>query len=80
MHPLKVSDIFWNEKIKNFATGDVCLTGIETRTSAPCRIIRGKENFQSISHAEIFPIGECAGGIMSSAVDGIKAAQTFLMQ
>lgn len=78
---LKDALIFWNEKIKNFAADDVCLTGIETRTSAPCRIIRGKENFQSISHAGIFPIGEgagYAGGIMSSAVDGIKAAQNFL--
>ena len=78
---LKDALIFWNEKIKNFAAEDVVLTGVETRTSAPCRIIRDKENFQSISHAGIYPIGEgagYAGGIMSSAVDGIKAAKNFL--
>lgn len=73
--------IFWDEKIKNFAAADVVLTGVETRTSAPCRIIRHKENFQSISHAGIYPIGEgagYAGGIMSSAIDGIRAAKNFL--
>ncbi len=72
---------FWNGKIENFAAPNVALTGIETRTSAPCRILRDKENFQSISHAGIYPIGEgagYAGGIMSSAIDGIKAAQNFL--
>ena len=78
---LKNALIFWNDKIKNFAAPNVSLTGIETRTSAPCRILRDKENFQSISNAGIYPIGEgagYAGGIMSSAVDGVKAAQKFL--
>ena len=72
---------FWDNKIKNFAASDVALTGIETRTSAPCRILRNKENFQSVSNAGIYPIGEgagYAGGIMSSAIDGIKAAQNFI--
>ena len=78
---LKGALLFWNDKIKNFAAPNVALTGIETRTSAPCRILRDKENFQSISHAGIYPIGEgagYAGGIMSSAIDGIKAVQKFL--
>lgn len=78
---LKDALIFWNDKIKNFAAPNVPITGIETRTSAPCRILRDKENFQSVSHAGIFPIGEgagYAGGIMSSAIDGIKAANIFL--
>ncbi|MBR6014306.1 MAG: FAD-dependent oxidoreductase [Selenomonadaceae bacterium] len=78
---LKDALIFWDGKIKNFAAADVILTGVETRTSSPCRIIRDKENFQSISHAGIFPIGEGAGysgGIMSSAIDGIKAVKNFI--
>lgn len=78
---LKDALIFWNCKIKNFAAADVVLTGIETRTSAPCRIIRDKENFQSINCAGLYPIGEgagYAGGIMSSAIDGIKATKNFL--
>ncbi len=78
---LKNALIFWNDKIKNFAAPNVSLTGIETRTSAPCRILRDKENFQSVSNAGIYPIGEgagYAGGIMSSAIDGIKSVQKFL--
>jgi hypothetical protein len=80
---LKNALIFWNDKIKNFAAPNVPLTGIETRTSAPCRILRDKENLQSVSNAGIYPIGEgagYAGGIMSSAIDGIKSAQNFLNQ
>ncbi len=72
---------FWDDKIKNFAAPDIPLTGIETRTSAPCRILRNRENFQSVNIPGLFPIGEgagYAGGIMSSAVDGMKAALYFL--
>lgn len=72
---------FWDGKIKNFSAANVAMTGVETRTSAPCRILRDRENFQSVNCAGIYPIGEgagYAGGIMSSAIDGIKAAQTFL--
>lgn len=74
---------FWDGKIKNFAASNVAMTGVETRTSAPCRILRDKENFQSVSNAGIYPIGEgagYAGGIMSSAIDGVKSAQKFLTQ
>ena len=77
---LKDALTFWNGKIKNFAAPDVPLTGIETRTSAPCRILRDKVSRHSVSCENLFPIGEgagYAGGIMSSAVDGIKSAQIF---
>ncbi|MBO4401606.1 MAG: hypothetical protein J5809_07150 [Selenomonadaceae bacterium] len=79
---LKDALVFWNGKIKNFAAADIPMTGVETRTSAPCRILRDKVTRQSVSHGGIYPIGEgagYAGGIMSSAVDGIKSAQKFLM-
>ena len=78
---LKNALTFWEGKIKNFAASNVALTGIETRTSAPCRILRDKENLQSISNAGIYPVGEgagYAGGIMSSAIDGVKSAQKYL--
>ena len=68
--------ISFNKKIPDFAADDVVMTGIETRTSAPCRIIRSTEDFQSINVRGLYPIGEGAGysgGIMSSAVDGMKA-------
>ncbi len=78
---LKEALIFWNGKIKNYAAADVVLTGVETRTSAPCRILRDKITRCSISHNNIYPIGEgagYAGGIMSSAIDGIKSARSYM--
>ncbi len=78
---LKDALIFWNGKIENFAAADTPLTGVETRTSAPCRILRDKVSRQSISHGGIYPIGEgagYAGGIMSSAIDGLKSARELL--
>ncbi len=78
---LKDALIFWDGKIKNFAADDVPITGVETRTSAPCRILRDKITRQSVSNAGLYPIGEgagYAGGIMSSAIDGIKSAQAFI--
>ena len=56
------------------------LTGIETRTSSPLRILRGKD-FNSISVKGLYPAGEgagYAGGITSAAVDGLRIAQAML--
>ncbi|MBA4758975.1 NAD(P)/FAD-dependent oxidoreductase [Sphingosinicella sp.] len=56
---------------------DVVMTGVETRTSSPVRITRGKD-FQSLNTARLFPAGEgagYAGGILSAAIDGIKIAE-----
>ncbi len=69
----------FDTKIKGF-TKDSVLTGLETRTSAPVRILRG-EHMESVNVKGLYPVGEgagYAGGIMSSAVDGIKAAQMLL--
>ncbi len=66
----------FNKKIPNFAAEGAVLTGVETRTSAPCRILRNRENFQSVNVEGLYPIGEgsgYSGGIMSSAIDGMKA-------
>ena len=52
------------------------LTGVESRTSSPVRIVRG-EDMQAPGFAGIYPCGEgCgyAGGITSAAADGIRAA------
>lgn len=70
----------FDRKIKGFASRDAVLTGVETRTSAPVRIVR-KENMESETVKNFYPIGEgagYAGGIMSSAVDGIKAAESII--
>ena len=66
----------FDKRLKGFAVSDAVLTGVETRTSAPLRIMRN-ENLSAISNEFVYPCGEgagYAGGIMSSAVDGIKVA------
>jgi uncharacterized protein len=63
-----------------FITGEATLIGVETRTSAPLRIVRGDDG-QSVSHAGLYPAGEgagYAGGIMSAALDGLLTAQRIV--
>jgi uncharacterized FAD-dependent dehydrogenase len=70
----------FEKRIKGFTLEDAVLTGIETRTSSPVRILRGKD-YQSISIRGLYPAGEgsgYAGGILSSAMDGIKAAEAMI--
>lgn len=65
----------FDRKIEGFIDNSI-LTGVETRTSAPVRILRDS-NMESVNVKGLYPIGEgagYAGGIMSSAVDGIKAS------
>ena len=64
-------------KIKGFDDPDAVLTAVEARSSSPVRIVREPETLQSTSVKGIYPCGEgagYAGGIMSSAIDGIKCA------
>jgi len=70
----------FGRKIKGFDAADAILTGVETRTSSPVRILRN-EAFTAIGRELIYPCGEGAGysgGITSSAVDGIKVAQAIM--
>lgn len=71
----------FDRKIKGFAAPDVPITGVEMRSSAPCRIIRDRASYQSLSHGGLYPIGEgagYAGGIMSAACDGLNAVLAYL--
>lgn len=66
----------FNRKMRGFHTAEASLTGVETRTSAPVRIVRGAD-LQSVSLPGLYPTGEgagYAGGIMSAALDGIRVA------
>ena len=66
----------FDKRIKGFAHPDALLSGVESRTSSPVRILRD-ETFQSIMPG-IYPCGEgagYAGGITSAAVDGIRVAE-----
>ncbi len=72
----------FNRKLPGFSSAEAMLIGVETRTSAPVRILR-KENFESQNVQGLYPIGEgsgYAGGIVSSALDGLKAAEAILKQ
>jgi hypothetical protein len=69
----------FERQIKGFAMPDAVLTGVETRTSSPLRITRGKD-FQSLNVRGLYPAGEgagYAGGIMSAGVDGIEVAEAL---
>ena len=71
----------FEKKIKGFSTKDATLTGVETRTSSPVSIKRGRD-FQSISTKGLFPAGEgagYAGGILSAGIDGIKVAEAMAL-
>ena len=71
----------FGRKIRGFDAPDVPMTGIETRTSAPVRILRDSETMLALGQSRIYPCGEgagYAGGIMSAAVDGIRVAQAIL--
>jgi len=68
-----------DRKLPGFAYPSAALTAIETRSSSPVRILRG-EDFQS-SIKGLYPAGEgagYAGGIISSAVDGMKVAEKII--
>ena len=69
----------FERQIKGFAMADAVLTGVETRTSSPLRITRGRDR-QSVNIAGLYPAGEgagYAGGIMSAGVDGIEVAEAL---
>ena len=69
----------FDQQIKGFAMPDAVLTGVETRTSSPLRITRGKD-LQSLNVKGLYPAGEgagYAGGIMSAGVDGIEVAEAL---
>ena len=69
----------FERQIKGFSLPDAVLTGVETRTSSPLRIPRGKD-YQSLNVRGLYPAGEgagYAGGIMSAGVDGIEVAEAL---
>lgn len=70
----------FDRKLPGYSAADAVLTGVETRTSSPVRILR-TENLMTEGIAGIYPCGEgagYAGGIMSAAVDGLRIAEEIL--
>ena len=69
----------FGRQMPGYAHEDVVMTGVETRTSSPIRMTRGRD-CQSVNTAGLYPAGEgagYAGGILSAAVDGIKVAEAL---
>ena len=63
---------------RGFLTNEACVIGIETRTSAPVRIVRNRDTLQHVTVDGLFPCGEgagYAGGIVSAAIDGERCAE-----
>ena len=69
----------FGRQIRGFDMHDAVLTGVETRTSSPLRVTRGRD-YQSLNVRGLYPAGEgagYAGGIMSAGVDGIEVAEAL---
>ena len=70
----------FERKLSGFSVPYAVLSGVETRTSAPVRILRTEE-LTALGHDRIYPCGEgagYAGGITSAAVDGLRVAQNII--
>lgn len=70
----------FDRKLSGFACAEAVLSGVETRTSAPVRILRDEE-MRAFGHHSIYPCGEgagYAGGITSAALDGIRVAERLI--
>jgi uncharacterized FAD-dependent dehydrogenase len=69
----------FEKRMRGFVTEEALLIGVETRTSSPCRLVRGPD-LRSPGLGGVYPAGEGAGhagGIVSSAVDGLRVAEAI---
>jgi uncharacterized FAD-dependent dehydrogenase len=67
--------------MQGYLTNDAVIVGVESRSSSPVRIPRNNDTFEHIEIKGLYPCGEgagYAGGITSSAMDGINAAQKII--
>ena len=78
---LKKGILQFDRKLRGFADPEAVLTGPETRTSSPVRIVRNKDSLEAVGIDGLFPCAEgagYAGGIMSAAADGVRCAEMVL--
>jgi len=76
---MKEAILQMDRRLAGFAHPDAVLTGVETRSSSPLCILRGRDCMSEV--AGLFPCGEgagYAGGIMSAAVDGVRCAEALI--
>lgn len=75
---LRKAFLLFDRKMKGFYTQDALLLAVESRTSSPVRIPRNPDTLEHVELPGIYPCGEgsgYAGGIVSSALDGINVAE-----
>ena len=80
---MKEALVSLDRNLHGFSMHDAVLTGVETRSSAPVRIVRNEETLESINTINLYPCGEgagYAGGIVTAAVDGIKCAEKIIQK
>lgn len=80
---LKEGLLSFDKTMPGFAGDGALMTAVESRSSSPVRIVRDKETMQAVTLSGVYPIGEgagYAGGIMSAAMDGMKAAEKLIEQ
>lgn len=80
---LKKAFQLFGQNMKAYLTNEAVIVGVESRTSSPVLIPRNKENMQHSQISNLYPIGEgagYAGGIVSAAIDGIKAVNAIEVQ
>ena len=73
----------FGKMIRGFDTPDALLSGAETRTSAPLRLLRDPESRTALGYRNLYPAGEgagYAGGITSAALDGLRSALALMAQ
>ena len=78
---IKGALVSFDKRIPGFASADAILTGAETRTSAPVRILRDSTTHLAMGYTNLYPAGEgagYAGGITSAAIDGLKTALSVI--
>jgi uncharacterized FAD-dependent dehydrogenase len=72
--------VSFDKKLRGYAAPDAVLTGVESRTSSPVRILRGEDG-TAPAYPRLYPVGEgagYAGGITSAALDGLRAALALM--
>lgn len=71
----------FGRRMPGYLTDEAVLIGVESRTSAPVRVVRDEESLEAVGLAGLYPAGEgagYAGGIVSAALDGVRVAQAIL--
>ena len=70
-----------DKRLHGFLMDEAVLTGVESRSSSPVRIVRDRDTLECLGLKGLYPAGEgagYAGGIISAAADGMKVAEAIL--